>query len=265
MDLKIISIISLNFIIALIGTLAYSIRIVGVRTGKIAVSFALFSTLALVSRVAYNIQLPFLTKYVDQKIEPGRLLNIIFLIIIFSGIATIIGALLIPTFQRIFSKYVQSFSIERSVPKLILHSFSKTGVRCLRESVKIPSKQNITGFNVKHMPKKIIIYNSIAVSLLTVGALAPVYAASIDFSLRATCTTLSGYITSLATILMSVFIDPHLSIMTDDVIDGKCDESKFRGCIIAMVGSKMVGTFASLIILIPASYVVLYIAKNYIL
>ncbi len=49
MDTQIIIVLGLNFIISLIGTLAYSVRLVGVRTGKIAVSFALFNVLMLIS------------------------------------------------------------------------------------------------------------------------------------------------------------------------------------------------------------------------
>ncbi|MHB8065359.1 MAG: lipid II flippase family protein, partial [Ruminiclostridium sp.] len=65
MDLNIIIVAALNFIIALIGTLAYSVRIVGVRTGKIAISFALFNALTLISSTANVFQLPKLTKYVE--------------------------------------------------------------------------------------------------------------------------------------------------------------------------------------------------------
>lgn len=49
MDINLAIICLLTFIIHLIGTLAYSVRIAGVRTRRIAVSFALFNILALVS------------------------------------------------------------------------------------------------------------------------------------------------------------------------------------------------------------------------
>jgi hypothetical protein len=51
MSVQILVVIVLNAIISLIGTLAYSVRLVGVRTGKIAISYALFNILMLVSRV----------------------------------------------------------------------------------------------------------------------------------------------------------------------------------------------------------------------
>lgn len=60
---------------------------------------------------------------------------------------------------------------------------------------------------------------------------------------------------------MSVFIDPQLSIMTDDVIDGKCSEEEFRSCVVGMVGSKTVGTFLAVFLLLPASYLIVFIAR----
>lgn len=261
MSTQIIIVLVLNFIIAIIGTLAYSVRLVGVRTGKIAITFAVFNILSLVSRTALTFQAPLLTKFVENSTGGSDVLNLFKLIIIVSGIATLVGAFLIPTFQRLFYKGVIRFSIDKSIPKLIMHSFSKAGVHYMRDCISIPVKESVTKINLKKLPLKIIIYNVIAVAILTVGALAPIYAGTIVPDLRATCITLSSVINGFATILMSIFIDPQLSIMTDDVIDGKCPEEDFRSCVIAMIGSKTIGTFAALPLLIPASYIIVLVAK----
>ncbi|MGN9160087.1 lipid II flippase Amj family protein [Clostridium sulfidigenes] len=261
MSTQIIIVLVLNFIIAIIGTLAYSVRLVGVRTGKIAITFAVFNILSLVSRTALTFQAPLLTKFVENSTGGSDVLNLFKLIIIVSGIATLVGAFLIPTFQRLFYKGVIRFSIDKSIPKLIMHSFSKAGVHYMRDCISIPVKESVTKINFKKLPLKIIIYNIIAVAILTVGALAPIYAGTIVPELRATCITLSSVINGFATILMSIFIDPQLSIMTDDVIDGKCPEEDFRSCVIAMIGSKTIGTFAALPLLIPASYIIVLVAK----
>lgn len=49
MDKQLLLICALTFIIHIIGTLAYSVRIAGIRTRRIAVSLALFSILMLLS------------------------------------------------------------------------------------------------------------------------------------------------------------------------------------------------------------------------
>lgn len=261
MSTQIIIVLILNFIISVIGTLAYSVRLVGVRTGKIAISSALFSILALVSRTALMFQAPVLTKYVENNSTSNELVSIFYTIILVSGIATVVGMCLIPTFQRIFYKGVLAFSIERSIFKLILHSFSKSGIKYIKECVALPVKENVTKLNLRKLPKKIMLFNTITVSLLTVGAIAPIYAGAIDPSLRATCITLASVINGLATILMSVIIDPQLSILTDDVIEGKYTEEDFRACVVGMVGSKTIGTFASLLLLLPSSYIIVFIAR----
>jgi hypothetical protein len=157
-SIHIILILTLNFIISLIGTLAYSVRLVGVRTGKIAVSFALFNILMLISRTAVVIQTPILSALVETNTNQSYLIKLFNNIIIISGIATIVGIFLIPTFQRILYKGVLAFSVERSIPKLLIHSFTKSGIRYMRDCISVPVKENITKLNYKKLPFRIIIY-----------------------------------------------------------------------------------------------------------
>jgi hypothetical protein len=72
MDRQLITICALTFVIHLIGTLAYAVRIAGVRTGRIAVSFALFNILVLVSRTSNSFQGPFLAKRTSRSTAPCR-------------------------------------------------------------------------------------------------------------------------------------------------------------------------------------------------
>lgn len=261
MTIQIGIVLLLNFIITLIGTLAYAVRLVGVKTGRVAVSFALFNILALVSRTANTLQVPLLTKYVEKNPHSDTLIGLFNLIILTAVTATIVGAIMIPLFQRLFYKAVEAFSVNRSVYKLVLHSFSKSGIRYIRESIRIPSKIGIGIINLRKLPFKLMLLNTISVTLLTVGALAPIYAGSIQPDLRATCITLSAILNGFAIIFMAVFIDPYLSIMTDDVIDGKCSMSEFNNCVAGMVLTKIVGTALSFAALVPAAHLIVIAAK----
>ena len=261
MTFNIIIVAALNFIISLIGTLAYSVRLVGVRTGKIAISLALFNALTLISSTANVFQLPILTKFVEQSQNSENLAFIFYFLMFVVLLATIAGTLLIPTFQRVFSKAVESFSIEKSIFKLLLHSFSKSGVKYIKKCVAIPVKSNFTDMSFKKLPVRIFIYNVITVALLTAGVFAPIYAGSLEPKLSATCITLSGVINGIATILLTLFVNPYLSVLTDEVIDGKYSEADFRGCVVGMLGSKILGTVFSFLIFIPAAHAIVFIAK----
>lgn len=150
MSNQIIIILLLTFLTNLITTLSYSVRIVGVRTGRIAVSFTLFNILVLVSRTAYGFQAPLLANTIEKNINSGSGENLFEfrMIILFSSIATIAGGLLIPTFQRILSIAVDKFSVYKSVPNLLLHSFNKTGIVSMRDNLVIPRGNNISDISL---------------------------------------------------------------------------------------------------------------------
>lgn len=263
MTTQIIIVLLLTFIIHLISTLSYSVRIVGTRTRKIAVSFALFNIMVLISRTSNSFQAPLLAKWIENNIN----LNInpgtyeIRLILLTTTIATIFGAFLIPTFQRVLSKAVLNFSVHKSMPKLILHSFTKTGIKQLRKEISIPDKENLSINSKTKFPLKIFIYNIFAVAILSVGVLSSLYAGFITPELRTTASSLSAIVNGFATILMFLLIDPYLSILTDEVIEGKFSESEFRQTIRYMVFARFIGTILAQLLLLPFAHFIALVAK----
>src|SRR5512147_440603 len=150
MSSQIIVVLALTFLINLITTLSYSVRIVGIRTGRIAVSFALFNILVLISRTANGFQAPLLASTIEKNINSGSGANLLEfrLIILSCTIATIFGGLMIPTFQRVLSIAVEKFSIYKSVPKVILHGFTKSGIASIKENIVAPSSKNLAHFKI---------------------------------------------------------------------------------------------------------------------
>ena len=263
MMIQIVLVLLFTFVIHLISTLSYSVRIVGTRTRKIAVSFALFNIMVLISRTSNSFQAPLLAKWVENNInlniDPGAFE--IRLVLLTTSIATIFGAFLIPTFQRILSKAVLSFSIHKSMPKLILHGFTKTGIRQLINEISVPSKENLTVHAKAKFPLKIFIFNIFAVAILTVGVLSALYAGFITPELRTTASSLSAIVNGFATILMFIIIDPYLSILTDEVIEGKYSESSFRETIRYMVLARLIGTVVAQFLLVPFAHFIALVAE----
>jgi hypothetical protein len=256
MTTHIVIVLLLTFIINFITTLSYSVRIVGIRTGRIAISFALFNILVLVSRTANGFQAPLLAKTVENDIKIGIHENVVIfrLIIISCSIATILGAVLIPTFQRVLSKAVINFSIHKSIPRLMLHGFSKTGILYFKDTMTLPARENISSITLdREFPWRIFILNIFAVAILTIGVLSAVYASYLNPDYRTTASNLSAFINGFATIVMFVFIDPHLSLMTDDVALGKCPETTFRKHIVYMTIARFIGTILAQAIFLPSA------------
>lgn len=56
--------------------------------------------------------------------------------------------------------------------------------------------------------------------------------------------------------MMAIFIDPHMSGMTDDVIEGKIEESQFRRAVAWLVGSRLTGTLLAQFLLVPSAVMI---------
>jgi len=254
MDINLAIICFLTFVIHLVGTLAYSVRIAGVRTRRIAVSFALFNILVLVSRTSNSFQGPFLAKRVERNLMHPALHSLVSdfrWLLLSATVATVVGAFLIPTFQRIFSKAVLEFQVHRSVPRLLLHICFRGGLAQIKDSVSMPASSNVTALrDGQSISVTTIVLNVVAVSLWTVGVFAALYAGYLNPALRVTSSTLSAIVNGVATILMFVIIDPQLSVMTDDVIEGRQSESSLAGTLLAQA------------LLVPAASLIVFVAER---
>jgi len=183
------------------------------------------------------------------------------LIILTCSMATLIGSFLIPTFQRILSRAVINFSANKSMGKLLFHGFSRAGLLQFKDNLAVPKRTNLTQLKLdKTFPWKIFLLNVFAVAILTIGVLSSVYAAYLNPEYRTTASNLSAFINGFATILMFVFIDPHLSIMTDDVTLGKCTEATFRKNITYMTVARLAGTVLAQFLFLPSAQLISWAA-----
>jgi hypothetical protein len=265
MDKGLLLIFVLTFIIHLIGTLAYSVRISGTRTRRIAISLSLFNILVLISRTSNSFQAPLLAKRVEQNLAIGAIDGAVAdfrWLLVSATLASIVGAFCIPTFQRLFAQYVEAFARYRSVPRILTRVFTPAASAHLRESFRVPAWRNITNAHRgTHIPWKVVLLNTIAMTIWTVGVFSAIYAAYLRPELRVTSSQLSAIVNGLATILMFIFIDPYLSMLTDEVVEGKVSDPYFRRSIVWLTGSRIAGTVMAQLLLIPAALCIVTVAE----
>jgi hypothetical protein len=266
MDWPLFNICLLTLVIHLIGALAYAARIAGVRTHKIALSFALFNVLVLVSRTSNSFLGPFLAKRIENGIVNGtgeRLLLDLRIVLLSATIATVLGALMVPTVQRWFAAAIGEFHNHRSVAKLLFSAFTPRGRQVVLKSVSLPK-----GANAKSLRKptvlswRVIAMNVVAQALLTVGVIASLYAGYLYPEFRVTASQLSAVVNGFATILLFVLIDPQLSVMTDDVVDGRVSEADYRRTIVWLSMSRVGGTLLAQALLLPSAWLIVWVAAR---
>ncbi len=103
----------------------------GVRTRRIAMSFALFNILVLVSRTSNSFLGPFLAKRIETRIASGggeALYGDFQMVLGSASLAVALGIVLVPTGQRLFVRAIGHFKQHRSTVRMILHSASPEGL-----------------------------------------------------------------------------------------------------------------------------------------
>src|SRR5204863_7527471 len=113
----------------------------------------------------------------------------------------------------------------------------------IREAAAVPRWNNIATLRSgRHLPWAVIALNTAAMAVWSVGVFAALYAGYLRPELRVTASQMSSVVNGIATILMFVFIDPYLSLMTDDVAAGKGGEPYFRRSVVWRTGARVDGT-----------------------
>lgn len=268
MDRQLIVICLLTAGINLIGALAYAARIAGVRTRRIAMSFALFNILVLVSRTSNSFLGPFLAKRIEVRIAHGgggdALLWDFRIVLLSATIAVAIGVALVPTTQRLFARAIGWFQIHRSTAKLVMRAAGPAGVRTLRHSLTLPSARHLRDLKLdRGVGWGVLLANCFAQGLIVVGVLASLYAGYLNPQFRVTASQLSAVVNGFATILLFALIDPQLSVVTDDVVEGRMSEALFRRTVVWISLSRLAGTVLAQLFFVPAAQAIAWIA-NYV-
>jgi Alternate to MurJ len=267
MDRQLLIICLLTAGISLIGTLAYAARIAGVRTRRIAMSFALFNILVLVSRTSNSFLGPVLAKRIERRLADGggdALLGDFRLVLLSSSFAVAVGIILVPTAQRIFARAIGYFQEHRSTTRMLMRSVSPAGLRIMRDAIALPHLEQLRELaRPRGVGWGVLLANCLAQALLTVGVLASLYAGYLNPEFRVTASQLSAVINGFATILLFALIDPQLSVMTDDVIDGRTSEALFRRTVVWISLSRLAGTLLAQALFVPSAQAIAW-AANYV-
>ena len=163
----------------LVSTLSYGVRIAGARTAKVAFCLSLFNILVLVSRSANTLLTPSLSKRVESQLDgvTTTLEGDFHWLIISTSVATLLGLLAIPSFQRYVSTVVSSFDRFPSIGRMIFFALSPKGFSALRTSVAVPSMRNLSFFSSGlRLPWNVFLLNVGGTALLTTGVLSSLYA-----------------------------------------------------------------------------------------
>jgi lysylphosphatidylglycerol synthetase-like protein (DUF2156 family) len=253
----------LTFVVNLITTLFFAVRVAGARTGRLSSAVALFNVVVLLMRFSTSLQALLLAKHIESTLHRGGD-ELSFRVLLLAATAgSLAGALLIPTAQRLISDAVGGLGVHRSLPRLLRFGLPLLRLSHVRSALRFPSTANLTGLrNVRELPLGVGALYTFATALLTVGLFSSLYAGYYNPQYRMTANNMSLLINGAATVIVLLFTDPFLGVITDDAIAGTMSQEVFRRNITVFVIAQIVGTVVAQILLIPAARLIAWVAGS---
>lgn len=278
---------ALTAVIHFINTLAYAIRISGVRTQRLATAFSIFNVIFLVASTANTIQAPILASIVEMVIKTGQtqtgvrvtdaqlvnsavyqallasLSDNIRIVILAATAGTIIAAALIPAFVNIFNRAIFLFEETGSVPRMLgsiiisPRRFMRIGGQIYlpgRSSLKIATKKRMA------IPKTFLFLNIIVTGVYTTGVLSAIYAGALFPGFRSTATLLSAVVNGVATILSATVVEPTAAAITDQALREERGDEDVKQMVLYLTLTRVLGTVFAQVIFLPSAYLVKYVA-----
>ncbi|AYA75943.1 DUF2837 domain-containing protein [Bacillus sp. Y1] len=253
------------FIIHSIETLAYAVRLSGARVRLLASALSLFNLMVIVSRMANMMQQPFTGSLIDNAPEVDTLHFVesqYRVIIGASTFGTIIGILLLPTFIAIFSRAIIHLSEERGcIPSLIKKGLTFEFIKRGLKHIHLPRPSYLVDIRLKDIPIRLFIINMVITAIYTIGVLSALYASLIAPERASTSIMASGLINGVATILLTIFIDPKISILADDVINQRGSYTNLKAVSLMMITSRLLGTLLAQLFFIPGAEYIAWFTK----
>ncbi len=265
----------LTAVIHMINTLIYSVRVAGVRTGRLATALSMFNVIFLFSSTANMIQGPLLATIVETAIKKGgqnvlgqvyqeqlATLNIdIRLVILSATLGTLVGAILIPYFVKIFVQAIEVFGQVGSVPRMFLmviftpRKFGELSGATLAGPLSPRAGVKYTG-----IPRVLLISNVLVTGIFTTGVLSALYAGALYPDYRVAATLMASIVNGVAQVLFATVVDPTAARITDQALQGERAEGDVRRMAYYLAATRLAGTLLAQLIFIPAAYVIRYAA-----
>jgi hypothetical protein len=244
----------LTMLIHCAETLSYSIRLAGVRTGKLAVSLSLTGILLLVSRTANMAQSPLAGGLIDLA-NQGRDVHVrsaFHWIIGASSVGTLLAMALFPSCVRLFSRMIQHLEEAGSLPRMI-SGVTIVQLKHARSHLRKPRWSMLKSLRYHGIPYRLFAINTLVTGIYTIGVLAALYASFSSATAATSTSQSSGLINGVATILLTVFVDPHLAMLTDKAQRDAEAQGKLGRILGAFMVSRLAGTLLAQLLFVPAA------------
>jgi hypothetical protein len=253
-----------QMLMEMLATTSPTARVAAVHTRRVASAFAIYSFFFLFTRMTQQVYAPLVGTIVDINAKAGRLdlLEQQLRLIILSATAGIaIGWMLMPTFLEIYAKAIRGLDREGSLQRLILASLHPKAWPAWISCLRLPSTLGVKFSHLKEIPTGFLYSNVIVIAIYTIGVMAATYASALHPAVARTAALLSNIVNGVATILISLVVDPRIATITDQAVADERPRHHATVMAVFLIASMFLGTLLSQAIFIPAAHLIGWVAE----
>lgn len=256
------------FVLLLLGSI-YSSRVSAVTTRQMASALAVFNFFSLVARISGQAAAPFIGAVTDSlthrpphtALPPEALAKLEFFyrgLIGGSTVGCILSVLMIPTFVKVYEVAIESLQRNNgSLSSVLFKGLHPRNWGRILGLFTAPWKQHVSRAALASLPKSFLWANVIVLGFMTVGQLAAIYAgATFSPELARTTTLLSPLINGIATITLSVLVDPTCARLVDQAREGKRSLEEIETMTFWLAIGSVVGTAVSQLLFLPGAMLI---------
>ena len=238
-------------------------RLAGVRSKRVATGLTLFNLFATSSRMLNLIYAPLMGALIDISRRTGDVTSFDRDLRVIIGAATIgalIGGALTPTFAVLLERGIASFERSGTLVGTILRLGRPATFASALAQVRMP-RLDMLRYSPQGLPKPFLFWNVIVMAFWIAGPLSAFYAGVIDAKVTGTALLLSGLITGVATVTLTLVVDPTAAVITDQAALGMRPESDIKAMLLYLVLGAVAGTLLAQAILWPAAHLIVSVAR----
>ena len=238
-------------------------RLAGVRSKRVATGLTLFNLFATTARMLNLVYAPLIGALIDISRRSGDVAAFERDLRVIIGAATLgslLGGALTPTFARLLERGIASFERSGSLIGAILRLARPTTFASALAEFRRP-RLDMLRYSPAGLPKPFLFWNVIVMAFWVAGPLSAFYAGVIDSKVTGTALLLSGLITGVATVTLTLVVDPTAAVITDQAALGMRPESDIKAMLLYLVVGAVAGTLLAQLILWPAAHIIVAVAR----
>lgn len=240
-------------------TLGYGLKLVVYKNKQYNLTNTVYNMFSVFIKMFVTFQAPLLGVLIDvsitNKVMPIRDFR---LVLFGSALGALLAILFMPTFLNLFPAIVNKVATKGSATSGLVASLAGAKKYKLKELVKLPSRSMFKDVKSLWHFKWIILANLIVQAIYSVSMYSAYLASYYRPESRLSIAGFSGTINSVASILLLVWLEPRISLLTDEVYQGKKEYVLLKRLVLVLVLTKLLGALLGQVLLVPASEIIYF-------